>query len=67
MPYHGHVENGVIVLDDAQLLPEGTEVVVEPLESAAAAEGSTPFRGTTYRFDAPFAPAVPPEDWDACR
>ena len=32
MPYRGHVENGVVVLDEAQPLPEGTEVNVEPVE-----------------------------------
>ncbi|NUM52325.1 MAG: hypothetical protein HUU46_01655 [Candidatus Hydrogenedentes bacterium] len=29
MTYRGHVRNGVIVLDDRQCLPEGTEVAVE--------------------------------------
>jgi hypothetical protein len=33
MTYKGHVENGVIVLDDETTLPEGTTVHVEPLAS----------------------------------
>jgi hypothetical protein len=30
MTYRGHVNNGVVVLDDAVTLPEGTSVNVEP-------------------------------------
>lgn len=29
MVYHGHVENGVVVLDEPAKLPEGAEVRVE--------------------------------------
>ncbi len=29
MTYHGHVEKGVVVLDEANSLPDGTEVRVE--------------------------------------
>ena len=36
MTYRGHVENGVIVLDEPGVLPEGTRVVVE----ACAEEGT---------------------------
>jgi hypothetical protein len=35
MPYRGRVKNGVIVLDDAVELPEGTPVNVEPTEAKA--------------------------------
>lgn len=30
MPYRGHIQNGVVVLDEAADLPEGLEVEVEP-------------------------------------
>ncbi len=26
-----------------------------------------PLQGTVYRYDEPFAPAVPPEDWEALK
>ncbi len=31
MTYRGHIENGSVVLDDAVVLPEGTQLRVEPL------------------------------------
>jgi hypothetical protein len=31
MTYRGHVENGVVVLDEPAALAEGTEVAVEPI------------------------------------
>lgn len=34
MIYRGHVKGGVVVLDGAAGLPEGTEVRVEPVASA---------------------------------
>ena len=30
MVYRGHVEKGVVVLDDSVTLPEGLEVKIEP-------------------------------------
>ena len=33
MVYQGHVENGVVVLDDDVRLPEGIEVKIEPVGS----------------------------------
>jgi hypothetical protein len=32
MTYRGHVEGGVVVLDEPVRLPDGTQVKVEPLE-----------------------------------
>jgi len=34
MTYKGHVENGIVVLDEPASFPEGTKVRVEPDESA---------------------------------
>lgn len=31
MTYHGHIEKGVVVFDEAVTLPDGTEVSVEPV------------------------------------
>jgi hypothetical protein len=36
MTYRGHVKNGVVVLDDAVNLPEGSRVGVQLLEDAPA-------------------------------
>ena len=33
MTYRGHIENGVVVLDDPVDFPDGTSVAVEPLNS----------------------------------
>ncbi len=35
MTYKGHVENGVVVLEQPAALPEGTEVDVLPVEKPA--------------------------------
>ncbi len=43
MTYRGHVQNGVIVLNDPITLPDGTEVRVSPLpkrRSGKAAKGT---------------------------
>ncbi len=67
MPYRGHVENGVVVLDDPVELREGAKVQVELLDTQGGAVNPTPLRGTAYRFDDPFSPAVAETDWDACQ
>ena len=33
MTYKGHIENGVVVLDEPSALPEGTSVKVEPVQA----------------------------------
>ena len=55
--------------------PPGTAVEVIVLERIGApdtttgggtdAHEATPLAGTVLRYDDPFEPAVPPEDWDA--
>ncbi len=65
MQCSGHIENGKVVLDDAVSLPEGQRVVVVlPMDVGSKSE-ARPLRGTPCRYDAPFDPAVPEEDWDA--
>lgn len=39
MTYRGRVEHGVVVLDPAHALPDGTEVEVLPLPSPSARPG----------------------------
>ena len=41
MVYHGRVQNGQVVLDPPQRLPEGVEVSVEVIETQAAVVPST--------------------------
>jgi hypothetical protein len=40
MVYHGHIENGVVVLEDADGLPEGAKVTVK-LDDSIAVPGDT--------------------------
>ncbi len=40
MVYRGTVHGGVVVLDDGQVLPDGTQVRVSPLQEAARPTGS---------------------------
>jgi hypothetical protein len=35
MPLHGHIHNGVVILDDPTSLPDGTLVSVKPLPQPA--------------------------------
>ena len=35
MTYHGHIENGTVVVEGALDLPDGTEVRIEPVNSDA--------------------------------
>jgi hypothetical protein len=39
MTYHGHIQNGMIVLDAAPELPEGAEVVVSLVAPTSAPAG----------------------------
>jgi len=45
MTYHGHVRNGVVVLEDAAALPEGTQVRVEVAEEIPLGEALLQFSG----------------------
>lgn len=67
MPYSGHVEKGVVVLDDAVKLGEGTRVQIEVVGSAPRPAPSTPLRGSDYSFDDPFGPALSESEWNAVR
>ncbi len=35
MPFQGHIENGLVVLDEPVALPDGTVVRIEPVASSA--------------------------------
>ncbi len=67
MTYKGHVENGVIVLDDPAELHDGMQVWIDLQPSFAELSKTTPLRGTAYKFDDPFTPAVADVDWDASK
>lgn len=47
MTYRGHVKNGVIVLDEAVAIPEGSEVDVNPV---APAKSQLPLGKTLLKF-----------------
>jgi len=67
MQYRGHVENGVILLDEQITLPEGTKVTGETFAEVGRKRAKYPLRGTPYRFEKPFEPVVPEQDWEALR
>jgi hypothetical protein len=63
MTYHGHVSNGVVVLDDAPPLPDGLNVKVEPMASDRN-ESNTKEIPTLYERLQPFigkATGLPPD------
>jgi hypothetical protein len=58
---------GVLRMKDLPFSP-GTLVEVIVLQKLSVPPSSfDALRGTVLRDDAPFAPATPPEDWDAAR
>ena len=49
-------------------VPRGeAEILVLVQDIPVPAAARMPFRGMPYRFEDPFTPAVPTEDWDAYR
>ena len=67
MEYSGHIENGKVVFDEQVALPNGLRVVIAVHEGATKSVETRSLRGTPYRLDEPFEPAVPEEDWDVIR
>ncbi len=65
MLYKGHVENGMIVLDEPSDLKNGDKVRVELVESSVPFDPRFPLRDTPYEFHDPFSPAISGKDWDA--
>jgi hypothetical protein len=67
MTYVGHVENGVIIVDEPIDLPEGTVVQIQPIVKTSDSDHSAikSLRGTPYRFDDPLSPACDESDWEA--
>ena len=61
MTYRGHVQNGVVVIDEAVALPEGAEVQLELIGDKAQPLEAIP---TLYEQLAPFvgaAKGLPPD------
>jgi hypothetical protein len=57
---------GTLTVSDLPL-PPGQEValtIVAPDPVTLSAD-RYPLRGTAYRYDEPFAPAIDPDDWEA--
>jgi hypothetical protein len=42
MVFHGHIRNGVVVVDDAAALPDGVEVEIRVIVTAQPLNGSEP-------------------------
>lgn len=64
MHYDGHVENGVIVLDQPAELRDGLRVRVEIVGDKAPTDQQRPLQGTPYQYDDPFGPAADIADWE---
>ena len=65
-------DGGIIRIDGLPFAAgEQVEVVVKPLPSPPLAEQSAteryPLRGLPYKYERPFDPAVPLEDWEALK
>jgi hypothetical protein len=43
------------------------EVLVRARDTEVNPQKDYPLRGTDYRYEEPFAPAVPPEEWEVLR
>ena len=67
MPYKGHVENGVIVIDEPAPIREGLEVRIEIVPPLECQGDPAPLRGTPYRFERPLDPAVAETAWESSR
>ena len=72
MTYKGHVENGVIVLDEKNSLADGTRVTVLPVpaknslkQARLLSSEQAPLRGTPCSYQDPFNEATTSESWEA--
>ena len=50
MTYRGHIKNGVVILEDAPALPDGTPVNVEPVQPSEPPRGSAAAIGRRAGF-----------------
>lgn len=58
-------ENGTLLLKDLPFTAgESVEIIVLKLPARPSESNLYPLRGTVYRYDDPFEPAVPLEDWE---
>ncbi len=67
MVLKGHVQQGVIVLDEGGILPEGTEVSIVSVLGKKSDRDFLALRGSVVDFPNPFEAALPEDDWDALR
>lgn len=49
MTYRGHIRNGAVVLDEPVRLPDGSRVLIHPVEAPASAAESAPTLGDLFR------------------
>ena len=59
--------NGTIVLENLPF-DEGEKVEIIILKSNSESENDRyPLRGTVYKYENPFEPTIPAEDWEALK
>ena len=61
------IHNGRIVLDDLPFDDGEVEVIVLERNIKKLRNGENPLKGSILRYDDPFWPACPPEDWEVLR
>jgi hypothetical protein len=60
--------DGKLTLDRLPFEPgEELEIEIQPAKSGNPPTPTYPLRGSVIRYDDPFEPAAPPEDWEALR
>lgn len=67
MTYRGHIENGIVVIDDKVLLQDGLQVVIEVISDFPASPDYEMLRSMPICYLDPFSPAVPDSEWNAIR
>ncbi len=63
----GHVHQGVILIDDDGVLPEGCRVSILTETQQQDDVSFMALRGSVIAFPDPFASGLPEGDWDALR
>ena len=61
------VHNGRVVIDNLPFDDGEVEVIVLDRNTKKLKNGENPLKGSVLRYDDPFGPACPPEDWEVLR
>jgi len=59
--------DGILKVSSPSLHAGDTVEIIVLRQTRAAGDSRYPLKGTPFRYDDPFSPAVPPGDWDALK